>query len=82
MAMPKVVLIFFVGAFLVSSLFVRDAEANEDRVIDNGAMARNTIIACSKAHPENCKRPIANPYRRGCQPEEKCRSGKNRQEET
>ncbi|RDX71023.1 hypothetical protein CR513_49676, partial [Mucuna pruriens] len=51
----------------------KDAEAKY-KVISNEVMKHNTITACSKVHPQNCKMPVVNPYRRGCEPENRCRS--------
>ena len=68
--MAKVVLTLFLCSVLVSSVFVHDAEATE---ISNGAMNRNTI-SCSKKDSHSCQLPSANPYNRGCEASNSCRS--------
>ncbi|KAG5076883.1 hypothetical protein JHK82_055578 [Glycine max] len=70
--MPKGMLVLLVSTLLVCSLLGQHAEARPVQ-IDYGVIRRDTIVGCSKRHPANCKLPRANPWRRGCEDETRCR---------
>ncbi|PNX77977.1 protein RALF-like 16-like [Trifolium pratense] len=70
--MAKTMLVLFLSALMISSLFTQHVEAKE---IGYGAMGRDRGPGCSPTHPENCKDKPANPYTRGCEKENKCRGG-------
>ncbi|KAG4971977.1 hypothetical protein JHK82_037646 [Glycine max] len=70
--MSKVVMGLVLCVLLVSAVLVQDAEAS---MVGHGAMQRDTFPGCSKRHPSNvaCHLPIANDYRRDCEPGQRCR---------
>ncbi|XP_058776894.1 protein RALF-like 9 [Vicia villosa] len=75
MAMSKALVIMFLSSLLVFSYFVKDVEAGR-QFIAYGAISRDKAPGCSAEHPEECKRQIANPYRRGCEKENHCHGDK------
>ncbi|OIW20568.1 hypothetical protein TanjilG_15373 [Lupinus angustifolius] len=74
MAMSKAMLVLFLNALFVCSLFTHDVEA---RGIQYGVIKREEVIGCSKKHTTNCRLPIANSYKRGCEAENGCRDKKH-----
>ena len=71
--MTKTILVMFLSALLVFSIFTQDVEA-EKKFIGYGSMKGDTI-SCSKKNPGSCKQQPANPYKRGCEAAKRCRGG-------
>ncbi|CAN8245113.1 unnamed protein product [Cochlearia groenlandica] len=58
-------------------MFLAFAATNvEAKVIDYRDLYRGDHSKmCDKAHPETCKKEVANPYRKGCELIKRCRGG-------
>ncbi|PNX70961.1 hypothetical protein L195_g057917 [Trifolium pratense] len=77
--MAKTMLVVFLSALLICTFFTQDVEAK--KFIGYGAIGRDISPGCSPKHPELCKFHPANPYRRGCEAEMRCRGGPSAEKE-
>ncbi|KAK3221233.1 hypothetical protein Dsin_008258 [Dipteronia sinensis] len=69
--MSKGIIVFGLCMLLACTFFVSEA-----KYIDYVAIGQDVNPGCGPKHPELCTEgPPANNYNRGCEAEEKCRSG-------
>ncbi|KAB2613530.1 hypothetical protein D8674_035846 [Pyrus ussuriensis x Pyrus communis] len=76
MNVSKAMTVFSLGTLLISAIFV-EGEVDAMRIIGYGVTLRDGMPGCSFKHPENCYRQMVNSYRRGCEPEQRCRNGRS-----
>jgi hypothetical protein len=72
LTMAKTMLVMFLSAILICTFFTQDVEAQ--KVIGYGAIGRDRGPGCGKTHTQGCKEQPVNPYKRGCEKENKCRA--------
>jgi hypothetical protein len=74
LTMAKTMLVMFLSAILICTFFTQDVEAQAHKVIGYGAIGRDRGPGCGKTHTQGCKEQPVNPYKRGCEKENKCRA--------
>ena len=69
----RVVGVLLMSVMVIMGMMMSSAEAAKN--IGYGVLNPDQGLGCSPAHPNRCGKPVENPYNRGCEKGERCRSG-------
>ncbi|KAL1205744.1 Protein RALF-like 36 [Cardamine amara subsp. amara] len=72
MAVSKKTMVISLALIVMISIVM---STTEGRSIGAGAMEGDRPKGCGPGSPPDCKEKSANPYKRGCEPSQKCRGG-------